>query len=228
MPAFDPERIGKTDVELASRPNVDMNNFRRKRFKFFIDYLQRSFPKKPVRVLDLGGVIAYWEGVRDLWSHLDLEITIINLDARTFDRPPYFIRNGDGRGLTDYADGSFDIVHSNSVIEHVGHWSEMTAMANEIRRVGKRYFVQTPNYAFPYEPHYRTLFFHWLSESRRARMLVKHSRGFCDKMDSLSDAMLQVQAINLLTSSQVQALFPDARIHFETVYGLRKSIMAVR
>ena len=59
-------------------------------------------------------------------------------------------------------------------------------------------------------------------------MLVRRSRGFCERMDNLGDAMLQVQAINLLTSAQAQALFPDARIHFETFYGLRKSIMAVR
>ena len=50
-------------------------------------------------------------------------------------------------------DNEFDIVFSNSVIEHVGDFWKQKLFSSEIQRVGKRYFVQTPSFWFPYEPH---------------------------------------------------------------------------
>ncbi|MBP6933242.1 MAG: class I SAM-dependent methyltransferase, partial [Candidatus Methanofastidiosum sp.] len=59
-------------------------------------------------------------------------------------------------------DNKFDIVFSNSVIEHVGDFYDQMKMAKEIQRVGKAYYVQTPNYYFPIEPHYRAIGFQFL------------------------------------------------------------------
>lgn len=55
--------------------------------------------------------------------------------------------------MKQFQDNEFDAVFSNSVIEHVGDYEAQRQMANEIMRVGKRYFVQTPNFYFPIEPH---------------------------------------------------------------------------
>ncbi|MDX3910523.1 MAG: class I SAM-dependent methyltransferase [Sphingobium sp.] len=194
-----------------------------------LDVLNRIAPgKDTIRLLDIGGTRAYWEGVRDLWQHLPLDITIVNIGAEARDDPPYQLRGGDACNLFDHADGSFDVVHSNSVIEHVGHWAEITAMAKEIQRLAPHYFVQTPNYGFPLEPHYRTLFFHWLPESMRASILTKRKLGFRGPEASFDDAMLNVQTVNLLTARQMAALFPDARIAREKVAGLSKSLIAIR
>ena len=61
---------------------------------------------------------------------------------------------GDAVDMPGISDGAFDVVFSNSVIEHVETYENQRRMAAEIRRVGRRYFVQTPNRHFPLEPHF--------------------------------------------------------------------------
>lgn len=61
---------------------------------------------------------------------------------------------GDARDLTAFGDKEFDIVFSHSVIEHVGGFEDQRRMANEIKRVGKRYFLQTQNRFFTMETHF--------------------------------------------------------------------------
>lgn len=71
-------------------------------------------------------------------------------------------RLGDARDLSGFADGSIDLVHSNSVIEHVGGWPDIVAMAREARRVGRSGWIQTPAQEFPIEPHFHLPLVHWL------------------------------------------------------------------
>jgi SAM-dependent methyltransferase len=97
------------------------------------------------RVLDVGcGVL----GLRGLEPRLD--ITGVDL----IERPEYpgpFVRADAARGLP-FADGEFDLVYCSSVIEHVPR-ERRGAFAEEVRRVGRGWFVQTPAYSFPLEPH---------------------------------------------------------------------------
>lgn len=44
-----------------------------------------------------------------------------------------------------WPDKYFDIVYSNAAIEHLGDFKKQNKMAAEIMRVGKRWFVTTPN-----------------------------------------------------------------------------------
>lgn len=134
---------------------------------------------------------------------------------------------GDGCELP-FDDKSFDIVHSNSVIEHVGDWSRVRSFAHETRRVGKRYYVQTPNFWFPVEPHYSALFVHWLPEPVRARMLMNSDRGFLPKAEDVSSAVEQVQSARLLDRTMFRHLFPDAVLLDEKLMGLTKSLIAAR
>lgn len=222
-------RPGVTNPADEIAPAVSENRFRRKRFALFRNLVERTCADKDrIRIVDIGGARNYWEGLRPLWSDLPLEITIINIGATPVDDAPYFIRPGDACSLTDHADMSFDIVHSNSVIEHVGQWPEITAMAHEIRRLAPHYYVQTPNFAFPYEPHFRTLFIHWWPEVVRARMVMRRKRGFIEKQETLTQAMLEVQAINLLSAGQMADLFPDGKIVKERIAGFAKSLIAIR
>lgn len=224
------KRVGVTSANTGVS-GVSSNSYRRRRFAIFLNLLEQIRAGKPagepIRVLDIGGVRGYWEGLEDLWGHLPLEITIVNIGAAPSVDGRYRIEGGDACALP-HPDRSFDVVHSNSVIEHVGDWSHMAAMAREIARLAPHYFVQTPSFWFPYEPHYRTLFFHWWPETVRARMLMRKARGFHTRKATMHEAMEDVQSVALLSAAQMAALFPDARIERETVLGLTKSVIAVR
>jgi SAM-dependent methyltransferase len=118
-----------------------------------------------------------------------------------------------------FADGEFAVAFSNSVIEHVP-LELQHAFASEVRRVSRRYFIQTPNRTFPIEPHYQFPLFQFLPERAR-RFLNRHfTLGFQPKG--------HWEPIELLGARDMQRLFPDATIHREKVLGMTKSLMAVR
>ena len=68
-----------------------------------------------------------------------------------------------------FPDVSFDVVHSNAVIEHVGGRERQAAFVREALRVGRRVFLTTPNRWFPVEVHTRLPLVHWLPEPLAGR-----------------------------------------------------------
>jgi SAM-dependent methyltransferase len=64
-----------------------------------------------------------------------------------------------------FADGEFDVVYSNAVIEHVGDRERQRQFVSEAIRVGRRVFITTPNRRFPVEVHTRLPFVHWLPDA---------------------------------------------------------------
>lgn len=203
-----------------------MTSFRLKRFGQFVELMGLvDRPKNSVRILDVGGCLQYWTALEVPASVS--EVLIVNLDQGETRQGRFRVTYGNGCSLA-FADNSFDIAHSNSVIEHVGHWSEMQAMAAEVRRVAPRYFVQTPNLWFPLEMHYRLPFAQFLPEDWRARLIHKHRRGWVGPCPDYASAMQVVQTINLLCARQMHALFPDAEHLRERFCGITKSLIAVR
>ena len=104
----------------------------------------------------------------------------------------------------------------------------MTRMAHNVRRLAPIYFVQTPNFWFPYEPHFRFPCFHWLPEQVRAELLLRLNLGFGGRRKTYDAAMRGVQSAALLSSRQLRELFPDAELVKERAFGLSKSFMAIR
>jgi hypothetical protein len=100
-------------------------------------------------------------------------------------------------------------------------------MADNIVRQPRPYYLQTPNYWFPVEPHYRTIGFQWLPTGARASLLAKRPRGFRSATD-YDAAMENIESVNLLSYGQMRRLFPDAEIIRERFLFLTKSFMAVR
>jgi SAM-dependent methyltransferase len=210
-------------------PQSLTNRFRSRRFKLFKTVVEEVLSEKSVcRILDLGGTPGYWEtfGLNLDWSRL--HVTILNLQAPEITRPGIITLSGDARDLREFEDLSFDIVHSNSVIEHVGRWDDMASMAKEVRRLAERYFVQTPYFWFPIEPHARFPFLHWMPESWRYRILMRRTCGYWQRRPDVGAATKAVQSAVLLDKLQVQFLFPEARIIRERFLGLTKSLIAVR
>ncbi len=199
--------------------------------KFLLPLIEQVHARNgSVRILDLGGAGNYWMPIMPDIERLSCSVTVMNLvisgavkgDARNIE----FVE-GDAC-VTSYSDLSFDLVHSNSMIEHVGSWSNMVAAAGEIRRLAPSYYVQVPYFWFPLEPHFRVLGFQWLPENVRARMLMSRARGFYSKAADMDEAMRAVQTVYLLDRRQMQALFPDAEFKSERLLGLTKSLIAIR
>jgi hypothetical protein len=204
------------------KPHNLSNRFRQARMQRFLSLVAPLMSKGPVRILDIGGTASYWHALPGLYRAPNVEITICNLSRDEFDDGNLRVRHGNACSLP-FTDMSFDVVHSNSVIEHVGHWPEMQAMASEVRRLAPVYFVQTPNYWFPLEPHYRLPFVQFLPKPARAFVVdaLRHN-------PASRPASQVVGGIQLIAAHQMRALFPDAKIERERFFGMAKSLIAVR
>lgn len=203
--------------------------YRAERLRRFLELTDPFLKEKSVcRVLDVGGTRNYWLDLKPMWNGRNLDITVVNLadDAVKDDR--FTVQRGDATSMPEFADNAFDVVHSNSVIEHVGRWKQMSAMAREVRRLAPRYFVQTPNYWFPYEPHFRSLFFHWLPEPMRVNKAMRRRLGSFPIAPTIDDAQRYIEDSILLDAKRFMHLFPDARLDRERVYGFTKSLIAIR
>ncbi len=198
------------------------NRFRRRRFELFKE-LVAPLPR-PVRVLDVGGTENFWRQMNAADADW-LEIVLVNVSSQPATAANVEAVVGDGRDLSPFSDGSFDVVFSNSVIEHVGGWEDQRSMADEMRRVGRLLFVQTPNRFFPIEPHFLFPGFQFLPVRARIALVRRFPLGYHDALPDPEDARRAVEEIRLLTASELRQLFPGARIHRERALGLTKSFV---
>jgi len=197
--------------------------FRKDRISLFFSLLGVN---NSSRVLDVGGTTYFW----DLGEKMGLPVpavTILNLTV-----PPggqkdrYSFVAGDGRQLP-FDNNAFDVVFSNSVIEHVGGYDDQRKFAEQIRRVGRGYFVQTPDWRFPVEPHLLTPFVHWLPDSLRCRVNPRYTiRGLLSRLRECE--ICELRSIKLLRVSDMKALFPDSGVIVERFSLMPKSIIAFR
>lgn len=100
-----------------------------------------------------------------------------------------------------FGDQSFDIVWSNAVLEHVGSRDSQLAVLREVKRVGKRAFLTTPNYWFPIEVHTRTPVLHWLPK-----------RWFDRYLRCVGKEWATGDYMHLLTLGRLQSLLKDAGV----------------
>lgn len=198
--------------------------FRPRRLRLFYSLLGIG-PK--TKVLDLGGGAFFWDLA--LSEGLPLpEVTVLNIRPAGSQARNYLTWIlGDAR-QTSFEDQSFDVVFSNSLVEHLGNWESQIQFANEVRRLAPRYFVQTPDRHFPVEPHLITPFIHWFPKSMQRRMirnfsvwglLTRPSRSACEEL---------WKELALLSARQMKILFPDSRLVVEHFLTLPKSILAIR
>jgi hypothetical protein len=212
-------------------PTSPGNRFRRARLGLLDGLIRAAVARRGnCTILDIGGTRAFWRTWQDLIDWRVVSITCLNLPGSGEEEEPGPVRmlHGDARAMPEFADRSFDICFSNSVIEHVGLWRDMADMAAEIRRIAPAYMVQTPNYWFPIEPHARTPFLHWLPEPLACRVVMARRCGFWARQHTVDGAMRTVQSARLLGPRQMAALFPDARIRRERFCALTKSLIALR
>jgi len=201
--------------------------FREKRFRFFEEKVKTRFMgKDKITVLDVGGTQKYWED-KKLVQQMNLHITILNLEKIPVSGSHFSSVAGDATDLAEYGDNSFDLVFSNSVIEHLYTWENQQKMAREIRRVGKNYFVQSPNKYFVIEPHYALPLFQFIPKKLGYQILTKTKLSRFYKWEP--DAAQQyLDEIRLLSLKQLRFLFPDGSVYREKILGLNKSFTLYR
>jgi len=216
-----------------SNPNSLGSRMRARRSQAFVTLIEASFQRRgECRILDVGGTVNYWNILpRDFLLSRNVRIVLQNLTATPLAPQAAQIFEsvaGNACSMPEFTDAQFDLVHSNSVIEHVGLWPQMCAMAKEVRRIGRAYYVQTPNYWFPIEPHYLVPFLHWLPFPLRIQLSLRMRMGTWPRSRDVDQAVSAQQAAILLNARMMRALFPDARHEKERVLGLPKSLLAIR
>lgn len=198
-----------------------MNRFRLRRMRA----LYREFHiTANTRVLDVGGTL-------DIWSAAPVMPNLVMLNLPQAGRQACTYVEGDACYLP-FADGSFDLVFSNSVIEHVGSREAQQRFAREVARVGRACWVQTPNRFFPIETHLWTPFIHWLPK-RWAAWLIERFTVWAWLTHATPGAKRWyidhfLGQIRLLAPRDMARLFPNAVIRKERFLLLTKSLIAVK
>lgn len=156
------------------------------------------------------------------------DISVINLSSNHISSikrlyPEIDARVGDACELP-WEDKYFDIVYSNAVIEHLGNFEKQRRMASEIMRVGKAWFVTTPNRWYPFEFHMRLPFVTWLPRSGQIWIgqiisynHVKQKYTWGKKRDDL----------RLMTARELRECFPMSRIIKQRVTFMAETLICV-
>lgn len=179
-----------------------------KRFRWFVLLVDnvRKNCDGPISVIDFGGTSDYWYQVYDVKNNpLDLKITLLNLSFPNHEDPWFSYITGDVTNLQTLSDQYFTIGFSNSLIEHVGTIPQQVRAIAEMKRVASFLYLQTPNFWFPWEPHYNLPFVHWFPLPIRFRILsIIDLRLFSEEVMAYD-----INPINLLSLSIVKSLFAE-------------------
>ncbi|WP_166389573.1 methyltransferase type 11 [Nocardioides ochotonae] len=193
------------------------------------ELFQQLFPSlDQMRVLDLGGTTEAWHRA----PVRPAEVVVLNLREPGETSEPW-LRPVLGDACTARqvlaaagAPTAYDLVFSNSLIEHVGGHAQRAALAAEVHALAPRHWVQTPNRYFPVEPHWLCPGLQFLPLGARARVAavwpLAHSRP-----DTRADAFAEVQWTELIGRAEMRAYFPRSELHHERMAGLTKSLIAV-
>ena len=181
-------------------------------------------------MLDVGGYPAYWTPYEPVADAIHcLNIHPIDWDEGTAPSHHITTRIGNGCVMPEYADGAYEVVFSNSVIEHVGTWEDQQSFAAEVRRVGRRLWVQTPAYECPIEPHYLAPLVHYLPREVRRRILRWFTPWGWIARPTPAQVNEMVDTTRLLTKGEMTRLFPDCEIRTERMlWIIPKSYIAIR
>jgi hypothetical protein len=200
------------------------HRLRSRRFRLF-EQLTDRLPR-PLSIIDMGGTTAFWE--RRGWADREhVAITLVNLASQEQVHDNIVPAVGDATDLADYGDRSFDIAFSNSVIEHLFTFEAQARMAREVQRVARAYWVQTPNFWFPIEPHFLVPAWHWLPADTRVAILRRRGVGWAGRCEDPEVARRVVNEHRLMRRGELARLFPEATMVAERFGGLVKSWTAV-
>lgn len=171
------------------------------RIRLFIKIMR---PVHGTKILDLGGQPTIWDFV-----DIPLVITCVNLpgiamiDHQTHHDITYV--EGDACHLPNFKFGDFDIVFSNSVIEHVGNSGKQMQFAHEVMRLSNNYWIQTPCKEFPIEAHSGMPFWWYYPSWMRTYFLSQWSK----KLPGWTE---MVATTTVIQKRDLKTMLPNAQI----------------
>ena len=206
-----------------------VNRLRKERFLVLEKHITRlSSNSQPINILDVGGDRGYWKHVG--WKKEKAHIKLLNLseiDIPEEDKPYFSVHYGDALTLP-FKKGEFDLVFSNSVIEHVGSKKNQKIFAEQVKKVSEKYIVQTPSFWFPLEPHSLIPFFQFIPHHLRAILIMIFNINYFPKAKSYKEALKVSRSTIMLTKNEFRALFPEGELYTEKLFGLPKSYTVIK
>ncbi len=206
---------------------MNMHDIYRPFLKFFrkkrMDKFQKNFKvNDETKILDLGGGWFNWSFI-----HQQPKVIFVNIIKPKENEKKLNWIIADGCYLP-FKNQAFDIVYSNSVIEHLANYENQQLFASECIRVGKRFYVQTPNKWFPVEPHLIALFIHWFPKGLQLRLIPYLSVWGWIAHPSKNRCEILLSEVRLLTEKEMIQLFPEGSLWREKFLGLTKSLIAIK
>jgi len=202
------------------------NTLKRRQYRFSLQSRQKKFdlfwalmkPNSGERVLNIGatpphlGLALTGEQTDGCFEQPEqdprwgsLEVVGINLDHENSRQYGAFYQRANRTAVTadacrlPFRDEAFDIVFSNAVIEHVPG-ALQKRMADEIMRVGRSWFITTPNFWYPIEMHHKLPLFQYLPRSLQRNLQVRFH------------TWPESETISLLSARQFKRLFPGSEL----------------
>ena len=191
--------------------------------------LERFPDLADMSVLDLGGTVQAWQRAPVLPSH----VTVLNLTE-----PGESANKAIVPVMGDACDASavlaaagaptqFDLVFSNSVLEHLGGHANRCRFAESARSLAPRHWIQTPYRYFPIEPHWLFPGMQFLPLALKARIAATWPLSHSHSPD-LTRATSAALWTELISVTEMRHYFPNSEVVHERFLGLTKSIIAIR
>jgi hypothetical protein len=182
--------------------------------------LLSTIDKKKIRIVDIGGTSGFW----DYWEnyiHKDITITLVNLSKDAINKREGIVANAEN--LSFIKEQKYDVLFSNSLIEHLATYNNQKKFAFTATRIAKYYFIQTPAFIFPLEPHFLFPFFHWLPKTFRIFLVKRFNLGWYNKEANNKKAKKLINEIRILKKYELKVLFPQSKIIVEYLSIFPKS-----
>lgn len=129
---------------------------------------------------------------------------------------------GDARSI-DLNDNSFEIVHSNATIEHVGSFENQLLFIKECYRVAKKYvFITTPNRYFPFDFHSKVPLLNILPKNFFRYILNLCGDKFFSKEENLN-LMSKNEIIKILSNLKIKNYI----IYENKIFGLTANFLII-
>ena len=189
-------------------------------------WTREAFPEiESMSVIDLGGTAEAW-----LRAPVQpAQVHVVNLEPPP-DETPSWIR-ADQADACDLpariSDGKYDLVFSNSVIEHVGGHAQRMRFADAVHKLAERHWVQTPYRYFPIEPHWLFPGFQFLPLNARGTLAQRWPLAHTPSR-SREEGIIAAMEVELLSRTEMEFYFPSSTLRLERMMGAVKSMVAIK